>query len=653
METATATTRTEMVTATDTTEPAVWTDDDLARLIADEPMFRFVPRPDCPEEFDQQSSFLRSRAKVSIAMGGNRCLGAESEIYDPVAHCYRRIGEITGPFHVMSRNMETGSFEIAEASAPWVKGRDRLYRVSLSNGRSFVATMAHRVLDSRGTWVAVQDLSVGDVLIPSPALYESTVYSIEFVREDVFYDISVPGNENYQCAGVFHHNSGKTETAAQKCARFVLCDRDPPRPDTPFVVFSDTYKQVGNICWKEKLSRIIPKDSVDWPRVTWYSRKEQLPYVVPLRKRHGTDNNWQLEFHSLDSGRSKFQGRSFGGFWFSEQFEFEIFEEVLRGCSDYWFGGGQFAEFTPIDPDLSVAIEERMDSQPVGWEFFRLNTMRNTTLAKGFTDAFFSAVSPELLATRKTGAMPSFQGSIYPGFNPAIHVIDEAGWMRLFGKPAPPRYCDPAEFRRSMPAGWHFRRGMDWGESAEHPFVCLWGMKDGGGNWVVFDEYVEDTGAVLYAERREEIKLRWPWQNGNAFYGQAFADPSRPMLISEFNQAEIPTTAAQNSVKDGIEYVRKTMAVNRVTGRPGLLVYKPNCPKLIKGLRKYRWIRGVTEGKNPHVAQMAPLKWQDDEVDALRYMLYSDRSRLGRSEATPAIVADAKRHGVLLEGGRR
>ena len=75
METATATTRTEMVTATDTTEPAVWTDDDLARLIADEPMFRFVPRPDCPEEFDQQSSFLRSRAKVSIAMGATGVSG--------------------------------------------------------------------------------------------------------------------------------------------------------------------------------------------------------------------------------------------------------------------------------------------------------------------------------------------------------------------------------------------------------------------------------------------------------------------------------------------------------------------------------------------------------------------------------------------------
>ena len=631
-------------------EPHDWSEEELAAL-CEEPLYRFRPRPDCPEEFDQQTSFLNSRAKVSIAMGGNRCLGAESEIYDPVAHCYRRIGEINGPFHVMSRNMETGSIEIAEASSPWMKGRDRLYRVSLSNGRSFVATMAHRVLDSRGTWVAVQDLSVGDVLIPSPALYESTVYSIEFVREDVFYDISVPGNENYQCAGVFHHNSGKTETAAQKCARFMLCQQDPPRPDTPFMVISDTYHQVGNICWKEKLSRILPKSSIDWSRISWYSQKEKLPYVVPLVRRWDTGNNWSIEFRSIDQGRQHFQGRSFGGFWFSEQFPFEVFEEVLRGCSDYWYDGAQFAEFTPIDPDLAVSIEERMDQQPVGWEFFRLNTLRNTTLAQGFTDAFFSAISPEQLATRQTGALPSFLGAVYPNFNPLIHTIDENGWIERFGALPPDRYCDQASFKRRMPINWWYRRGMDWGESVEHPFVCLWGMKDGGGNWVIFDEYVEDTGTVLYADRRAEIKARYPWPTGDVHFGMSYADPSRPMMISEFSAAGIPCGAASNSVDNGIEYVRKTMAVNRLTNTPGLVIYKPNCPRLVKELRKYRWVRGVTEGKNPHVAKQTPLKWEDDTCDALRYLLFSDRSRPGMRQPmqSGSVAPDSRRHFVLLD----
>lgn len=504
-----------MVTQTATTEPSdVWSDDEIYRL-TEEPMWRFTPRPDMPEDFDQQTGFLESRAKVAIAMGGNR--------------------------------------------------------------------------------------------------------------------------------------SGKTETAAQKAARYMLCYQDPPRPDTPFMVFSDTYKQVGNICWKEKLSRIIPKDAIDWDRVTWFSSKEQLPYVVPLVKRPN-GNNWQIEFHSLDSGRSKFQGRSFGGFWFSEQFDFDIFEEVIRGCSDYWFDGGQFAEFTPIDPDLSVAVEERMDAQPPGWEFFRLNTLKNSTLAAGFTDSFFATVSPELLATRQTGAVPTFVGSVYPNFNPAIHLLDQAGWERRFGATIPGRYCERGEFVRAMPPNWFYRRGIDWGESAEHPFVCLWGMKDGGGNWVIFDEYIEDTGTVMYSDRREEIKLRWPWQNGNPHYGQTFADPSRPMLISEFTRDGIPCSAASNAVDNGIEYVRNLLKVNQVSRTPSLTIYKPNCPTLVKQLRKYRWVRGVTDGKNPHVARQVPLKWQDDAPDALRYLVYSDRSRPAKGGAKRFEVPnETHRHGVLLD----
>jgi hypothetical protein len=629
--------------------PEVWSVDELAALL-NEPMYRFRPRPDCPEEFDQQTGFLNSRAKVAVAMGGNRCLGGETELFDPMTNTTRRIDEIDWPFHVWSLDQYAGRYEIAAASAPWVKGRDKLYRFTLSNGQSFVATMGHRVLLRNGEWASMRNVVNAYSEIKSADTWRGVrVESVKYLRHDSYYDLSVPGNENYLCAGIWHHNSGKTETAAQKAARFMLCQQDPPRPDTPFMVISDTYHQVGQICWKEKLSRILPKSSIDWSRITWYSTKEGLPYVVPLVKRRDTGHNWSIEFRSLDQGRQHFQGRSFGGFWFSEQFDFEIFEEVLRGCSDYWYDGAQFAEFTPVDPDLSVAIEERMDQQPAGWEFFRLNTLKNNTLAAGFTDTFFGTVSPELLATRQTGAIPTFLGSVYPNFNPSIHLLDEVGWRDRFGARAPERYCDASEFKRLMPANWFFRRGVDWGESVEHPFICLWGMKDGSGNWVIFDEYVEDTGTVMYSARREEIKLRWPWRNGDAHFGQTYADPSRPMLIQEFNQDKIPTSAANNAVHDGIEYVRKSLAMNRITKQPGLTIYKPNCPRLIKELRKYRWVRGVDGGRNPHVANLAPLKWQDDCCDALRYLVYSDRVRFAGAMPMPAILKERRHHGVLLD----
>ncbi len=44
----------------------------------------------------------------------------------------------------------------------------------------------------------------------SPAMAMDTITKIEFERTDVFYDISVPGYENYLAEGVINHNSAKT-----------------------------------------------------------------------------------------------------------------------------------------------------------------------------------------------------------------------------------------------------------------------------------------------------------------------------------------------------------------------------------------------------------------------------------------------------------
>lgn len=444
--------------------------------------------------------------------------------------------------------------------------------------------------------------------------------------------------------------SGKTETAAHKAARLMLWDQPPPRPDTPFMVLSDTYRQVGNICWKEKLARIIPPDQVDWDRCEWWRPKQNLPLVINLKPWPGTDHNWSIEFRALEQGREAFQGRSIGGFWVSEQFDFEIFEELIGRCRDTWYDGAHLVEFTPIDPDLAIPMEERFDQWVAGeledWAFFRLNTNLNTNISASWKKSYWTTVSAEILDTRQTGAFPNFLGTIYTNFNPSVHALDDAQWADRFGHPLPGRYCDWEEFKAAMPQGLFYRRGLDWGESIEHPFIVLWGCKDAGGNWAIYDEYVEDTGTVLYEDRREEMKLRWPWPLNNPYFGETYADPSRPLLIQEFSCDNILTSPAANAVENGIEYVRNLLKVNKLTRRPQLVIHKGNCPRLIKELRKYRWVRGVTEGKNPHVARAVPLKFQDDCPDALRYLVYSDRSR-GEAAPSALFVSGAPdRHGV-------
>jgi len=414
--------------------------------------------------------------------------------------------------------------------------------------------------------------------------------------------------------------SGKTHTAAQKCAEFVCFKQAPPRHDTPFWILSNTYEQTIEICWKEKLSQIIPAHVIDWERIGWHDLKAQWPSRVPLKPWPSTPGrNWVLEFKSLDQGRENLQGRSIGGFWFSEQFPYDVFVEVLGRTRDTWFPGGQFCEFTPKNPDLASAFEAAEEDPPPGWKFFRLNMECNTAINAEWKDSHLKSVSAEMLETIRTGAYASYQGAIYQTFNPKIHVLNDDQWEQACGTRLPDRKAIPdglspdGELRwalRSFPPNvWH-RRGIDWGESREHPFACVWGFRDGGGDWFIYDEYYDPNG-LLYGERIDSIKARWPWPEGSMQHGQTYADPSRPGLINEFNSQGIPTGSASNSIDNGIECVRRLLKINPSTKRPKIFFHEKNCPNLIKEMKKYRW-RPTSENEKTGVAKREPLRrWND------------------------------------------
>lgn len=468
---------------------------------------------------------------------------------------------------------------------------------------------------------------------PHGVLESTYVTKIRFLRRDVYWDFTVFPHHNYLLAGIVHSNT--TEASAYKCARFVLCDQPPPRKDTPFWIIANTYEQVCDVCWSEKLlgHGHIPECEIEWDRIAWISAKEGRPKSVPLKpwpeSRGGhPGKNWRLEFKSYEQGRAAMQARSIGGFWFSEQFPLDIFLEVLRGCREYMFPGGQFCEFTPIDPELSLWVEKAMENQPPGWKFYRANTFKNKgNLQEGWFEQFFSLVPDEMQATRMTGALASFEGIIYPSFNQLVHVVDES-LVRI-------------------PPGAYHAFATDWGASAEHPHASVFGCRDTIGNWLIYDEYwspdqfkiTRDHAAAVLDKL---VEWGWPIQikykpNGkivrrmnprrDALWGSNHADPARPGEIREFQKRGIDTVAARNQVYEGINTVRTALKTNPVTGRPKLII-SSKCKRLIEELRKYRWKRGKspTSGNilNPQVARPEPLKRDDDVADALRYLLNSN-----------------------------
>ena len=141
---------------------------EIARILeANSGYYRaFVPRPDDPERYDEQTAFVNSQDKgFSILIGGNACLSARQKIFDPIAGKYIVIGKQTAPFHVWSRNPHTDAVEIARASAPFIKGTADIYKVEFSNGEYLECTNDHRVFSSGGEWKAIRQLRRGDYLL--------------------------------------------------------------------------------------------------------------------------------------------------------------------------------------------------------------------------------------------------------------------------------------------------------------------------------------------------------------------------------------------------------------------------------------------------------------------------------------------------------
>jgi phage terminase large subunit-like protein len=420
------------------------------------------------------------------------------------------------------------------------------------------------------------------------------------------------------------NGSGKTYCGAQRLAKF-LSETPPPTRDTPFWCIANVMPMVCQSCWYQKLREILPAEWVDWPRIQWYREKRGWPYSVPL-KPHANGKSWTIEFKSYEMGRESMQAAAIGGAWFTEQFPWEVFQEVLRGCREWMFPGSVWMEFTPIDPEKSMDLREIYEKWCEGdaaykdWSFHRLNTMEAVAAGHAkqeWFDQFVGSISEEMVATRTRGVFASYEGVIYQTFNPKIHCIDEI----------------------DIPPAVMHKRAIDWGASEEHPFAAVWGYKDATGCWWIYDEYLDGSQSKTTNDHIDWIKERHPWPRNNPWYRQTYGDPSRPDLIKTFNVAGIPIAGANNAVYDGIETVRRALKVREGLDEPGIFIYRPNCPNLIRQLTTYRWEKSSGMGVNPKAARPVPLKRNDDLVDALRYLLHSDYNdglagaSAGRAEA--------------------
>ncbi|CAN1212016.1 Replicative DNA helicase [Tumidithrix helvetica PCC 7403] len=126
-------------------------------------------------------------------------------------------------FSIWALNTETMNMEQAIVSNAFCTGTKPVWALTTNLGRSIVATANHKFLTIQG-WKRLDDLKVGDRLalpchISSPELPEATaefanrdiywdkIKGIDFVGQEVVYDLTVPSLENFSVQGFYAHNS--------------------------------------------------------------------------------------------------------------------------------------------------------------------------------------------------------------------------------------------------------------------------------------------------------------------------------------------------------------------------------------------------------------------------------------------------------------
>lgn len=621
-------------------------DDKLERYVRqlfDHPYWSFEPRPNNFAAGDEQELFLESQALTTVCLGGNGCLAPEQAIYDPVDGSIVPIAERTKPFHVLSRAPD-GHTEIGLATPAVRKGVADLFRVSLSSGREFLCTGEHRVLTPLGMRT-VASLSVGDVLVASHGSELCLITSIEFVRKGDFYDITVFPHHNYWCEGVNHANSGKSFIGAQRLIKFCCEEQRPPMRDTPFFVIAVTLEEAQRTCWTQHLYKLIPEEWIDWDRIVYASRKLNWPRVCPLRPWADNPNtNWTLYFCGYSQDRAAFQSVAAGGAWFTEQCDYDIYEEVLFRMRRYMYPGSIWMEFTPIDPSKAMEIKQKYEDwssgkiPPTQWQFARLNTEEAAKaghVKQEIVDQAKASMSSDVLATRLYGLFAGYEGAVYKEFNSRVHLI-------------PNDYYGEFEFN---PDCIH-KRGIDWGQGPANAFVVLWAQKSTLGVWTIYDEYyttegntwedrfrdvhrkdgwnlvahIDDEGHTYYT--LEPLVDHPRWQYGAANFQQTYAPTDQPGLFREAAKCLLPLTRARMDYEIGIDSVTRCLKFeqhqleNRMA--PQLLIDRFKCPNLAWEMPALQWQEMPHYKTNPRIVKRRQKSIHDHSCDACRYLLHND-----------------------------
>ena len=508
----------------------------------------------------------------------------------------------------------------------------------------------------------------------------SSIVTIKYLRDDLIWDFSVPGNANYICAGLINANSAKTYSAMIEASRAVTgqdpYDKYPKRDGIAYFValseneissvyYSKLFRSSRDVCmvrdpetkqWRavrpwhkwDKANRelwrptppmiphrFIATNAAGKPEIAWANKAKRVPRMIRLI------NGWELWFFSANSDSPR-----------GTAIDLAVFDEELGVAGKAWYSETAFRlvdrrgrfiwSATPqagTQALLDLYLRSIKDEEGKHVKFFHMHIDDNKYLSEEAKEEVKEKVRDDPMAweVRVEGKFALLGAQVFNEFKvDGIHGVE----------PFP------------IPEDWTHYASIDPGHQV--CAVLFFAVpppndKEHGSHIYVYDElYLRKCDAVIFAENMLKKTKGLQFEDfiidhhGGRQTPLAGGKSAEVLYAEELDKRGILSSRRGASFSHGsddpydrVMITKKAMRI-RPDGTPQLKAFRHVLPRLMTDIVKYHW---QTNPEGYLTDKLAKTKYH--AIDCLTMAIAYDLEYVApskRKRSDPPVILAYKMH---------